>query len=206
MAFPGRDDRLQVIAGAVGITCNQVAEDQRGLARKDGVDRIPVGAIDLSELKFFQNRACTAKGYDRRCRTLSAAPVRRVNISVNRTMASRGFSSGGTPCVGLIRKCGEAAARASRDRWRPPAATARGQHRRRDGRKSRHGRVRAEMVHAGAGIAPKLGLSPTTLLKAAGLITEPRVCEPSAAARCRPRPPQLSLTTNRRAYACDSRD
>src|ERR1700727_2010010 len=30
------------------------------------------------------------------------------------------------------------------------------------------------------GVAPKLGLNPTTPLKAAGLITEPSVCVPSA--------------------------
>jgi hypothetical protein len=36
------------------------------------------------------------------------------------------------------------------------------------------------MVHADGGMAPKLGLNPTTPLKAAGLTTEPSVWLPSA--------------------------
>src|SRR5437868_11923752 len=50
-----------MVAGAVGVTRNEIAEDHSGFAGENSVDRLPVGAIELGQFKLFQNRAGIAQ-------------------------------------------------------------------------------------------------------------------------------------------------
>src|SRR5882724_4210541 len=54
-----------MIAGAVGITLDEIAEDQRRLAGEDGVDRIPVGRIEFVPLALLDDGARLAQFCDR---------------------------------------------------------------------------------------------------------------------------------------------
>lgn len=64
MGLSNLNERFQMIADTIGQALDMAFENQRGLARQNGIDGFPVGLIEVAQLQLLQNGACLARFRD----------------------------------------------------------------------------------------------------------------------------------------------